>query len=419
MILIKPFQAWRPVPEKIKDVASLPYDVMDSKEARERAIGNPDSFLHVTKPEIDLDDDVDPHDPSVYKKGAENLKRFIDDGILTHEKTPSLYIYQLQMGEYIQIGLVATASCIDYQEGRIKKHEYTRTDKELDRVKHVETLRAQTGPVFLMYRDRETIASYIKQGMQTEPIYHFKADYDVIHTIYRIENSDLISNIVEAFKDIDTLYIADGHHRSAAASTVQKHFAKNNPNHNGNESYNFYLTVIFPDSQLRILDYNRVIKDLNGLTKETLFEKIREKFELTEYHSKTSEKAYRPTREHEFGMYLENQWYCLKARPGTFHADDPVDNLDVSVLHDNLLIPVLGIGDCRTDMRIHFVGGIRGLGELERLVNEGEYKIAFSLFPTPISALMDVSDADRVMPPKSTWFEPKLLSGIFIHKLDG
>ncbi len=418
MISIKPFQAWRPVPEKISDVASLPYDVMNSNEARERAKGNPDSYLHVIKPEIDLDPNIDPHDPSIYTKGAENLNRLIEDGILMHDQTPCFYIYQLQMGEYTQVGLVATASCNDYHEGRIKKHEYTRTDKELDRVKHVETLRAQTGPVFLMYRDKENIANYIRQGMTSEPVYHFKAEYDVIHTIYRVDNIELINHIVNAFKKTNTLYIADGHHRSAAASKVQKHFAQSNPNHTGEESYNYYLTVIFPDSQLRILDYNRVVKDLNGLSKETFFDKIRENFELSRYETQTSDKAYRPMHEHVFGMYLDNQWYYLKAKPETFNINDPVDRLDVSILDDNLLTPILGIGDRRTDQRIHFVGGIRGLGELEHLVDNKEYEVAFSLFPTPISGLMDVSDEDRVMPPKSTWFEPKLLSGIFTHKLD-
>lgn len=418
MITIKPFRAFRPVPEKISAVASLPYDVMNSEEARERAKDNPDSYLHVTKPEIDFDSDIDPHDPAIYIKGAENLKRLIEDGILIRDDISCFYIYQLQMGKYIQTGLVAAASCIDYQEGRIKKHEYTRTDKELDRVKHVETLKAQTGPVFLMYKDQENIAACIREGMKSEPIYHFKAEYDVIHTVYKIDDKTLITRIVEAFKQMNTLYIADGHHRSAAAATVQRDFARANPNHTGNESYNFYLTVIFPDSQLRILDYNRVIKDLNGLSKKELLDAIRTKFNLEEYHTNTSEKAFRPFHELEFGMYLEKQWYKLNAKPGTFNTSDPVANLDISVLHDNLLTPILGIGDCRTDQRIHFVGGIRGLGELEKLVDSGEYKIAFSLFPTPIKALMAVSDADRVMPPKSTWFEPKLLSGIFTHKLD-
>jgi uncharacterized protein (DUF1015 family) len=424
MARVKPFEGLRPIPEKVSEVTSPPYDVLSSEEAREKAKGNPCSFLHVVKPEIDLDPSIDVCDPAVYEKGAENLRRLIDEGIMVQDPKPNFYIYKLRMGDREQIGLVAGASVEEYDQNRIKKHEFTRKDKEQDRVNHIDHLNAQTGPVFLTYRSSELIDRLIEKGMERDPVYDFVGDYDVQHTFYVVDDENLVQEIQDGFADIDALYVADGHHRSASASRVQKARIKKNPNHTGEEEYNYFLSVIFPDSQMLIMDYNRAVKDLNNRSVEEVLSLISEKFEVNPSSSccegaeSCGEGAFKPRKMHEFGMYLMGKWYCLTAKDGSFEASNPIENLDVSILQKNLLEPVLDIGDPRTDNRISFVGGIRGLSELEKLVDSGEYGVAFALYPTSIEQLLSVADADKVMPPKSTWFEPKLRSGVVVHLLD-
>jgi uncharacterized protein (DUF1015 family) len=423
MITVKPFRGLRPVQNKVKDIASPPYDVLSSREAREKANGNPLSFLHVIKPEIDFEPDIDPFDPMVYSKGAENLKKLIDQGVLVQDKKSCYYIYKLTMEGREQIGLVAAASVEDYNEDRIKKHEFTRPDKENDRVRHVDNLNAQSGPVFLTYRAQKEIDDLLQKGMENKPVYDFIGDYQVQHTFYVVDNDNLIQKILEAFRKLDTLYVADGHHRSAAASRVHELRKAKNPNHTGEEEYNYFLTVIFPDSQMLIMDYNRVVRDLNGLSTDTFLDMVAEKFDVLEPEvccgcTGCEERAFRPQKMHQFGMYLKGKWHCLTAKEGSFNASDPIAVLDVAILQNNLLTPILGIQDPRTDKRIDFVGGIRGLAELEHLVNSREYEVAFSMYPTSIQQLMAVADAGKVMPPKSTWFEPKLRSGVVVHMLD-
>jgi len=413
MAIIKPFRGMRPVKEKIQEVASPPYDVLSSDEAREKTADNPNSFLHVVKPEIDLDPSIDIYDPRVYEKGKENLLRLINDGILVQDEKPCLYIYKLKMGNHTQVGLIAAASVDDYENDIIKKHEFTRVDKENDRMRHIDSLNAQTGPVFLTYRENKDIDKLIDLAMQKEPVYNFIGDYAVEHTVYLIEDDDLINRIVNAFKNINYLYVADGHHRSAAATRVRKERMEANPNHTGQEEYNYFLSVIFPDSQMQILDYNRVVKDIKDLSVEEFIERIEDKFSVEQKDS-----TYKPEALHTFGMYIDGKWYKLTAKEGSFDSSDPVASLDVAILQGNLLSPILSIDDPRTDKRINFVGGIRGLEELERLVDSGDYKVAFALYPTGIDQLLSVADSGNVMPPKSTWFEPKLASGVVIHILD-
>jgi len=422
MVQVKPFRGMRPTPEKIGEVASPPYDVLSSEEAREKAKDHPNSFLHVVKPEIDLDPSTHLYDPRVYAQGRKNLKRLIKKGILSQDEKPCFYIYKLRMGEHEQVGLVAVASVEDYIQNRIKKHENTRPDKEQDRVNHIDHLNAQTGPVFLTYRAREEINESIKTGMEKKPVYDFIGDYDVHHTFHVVGDEALIQKIQEGFSRIEALYVADGHHRSAAATRVREIRMKQNPQHTGNEEYNYFLSVIFPDSQMRILDYNRIVTDLMGMSTEEFLSKVEEKFEINIQGcagcAGCGEMAYRPRTIHNFGMYLDGQWFSLTAKETTFDSSDPISCLDVSILQENLLSPILGIENPRTDKRIHFVGGIRGLEELARLVDSGDYTVAFSLYPTSIDQLLSVSDAGKVMPPKSTWFEPKLRSGVVIHMLD-
>ena len=414
MATIRPFRGLRPRKELAEKVASPPYDVLSSNEAREMAKNNPYSFLHINKPEIDLPPETNIYDESVYLKGKENLDRFIKEGILVQDEKPMFYVYRQIMGDHVQIGLVAGASVEEYEKNLIKKHELTRADKEEDRVKHVNTLNAQTGPVFLTYKAKPEIDALINRIIQNPPEYDFTADDGIRHTFWLVDNEQDIGRLQELFKTLDCLYVADGHHRSAAAMRVKQMRQAQNPNHTGNEEYNFFLTVIFPHNQMYIMDYNRVVKDLNGLSKEAFLDKVKEKFEVKEI-GPTTEK---PKQKHEFVMYLDGKWYRLKAKPGTFDEKDPVAQLDVSILMNNLLVPVLGIGDPRKDKRIDFVGGIRGLEELKRRVDSGEWQVAFGLFPTSIEDLMAIADAGKIMPPKSTWFEPKLRSGLIIHLLD-
>ncbi len=414
MATIKPFKGLRPKRDLAEKVASPPYDVLNSEEARVMAKDNPYSFLHINKPEIDLPPDTDPYSKDVYRKGADNLRRFKSDGIFITDEKPCFYIYRQIMGNHSQYGLVAGASVEEYQKNIIKKHELTRAAKEEDRVNHVNHLNAQTGPVFLTYKAVPEIDRLIDRIAAGDAEYDFTADDGIRHTLWVVEDNDNIGQLQALFAKIDYLYVADGHHRSAAAARVYEMRKKNNPNHTGDESYNFFLTVIFPDKQMHIMDYNRVVRDLNGLSEETFINTVKERFQIEEIHGSVS----KPDAKHTFVMYLDNQWFKLAAKAGTFDEADPVGRLDVSILMNNLLQPILGIGDPRKDDRIDFVGGIRGLEELKKRVDSGEMKVAFGLFPTSIEDLMAIADANETMPPKSTWFEPKLRSGLVIHELD-
>jgi len=413
MAKIKPFKGVRPAFDKIKDVASPPYDVLNSAEARVAVQGKPYSFLHVIKPEVDLPEDIDLYDEKVYQKGKENLYRMMQEGVLIQDATPCYYIYRLIMGDVCEVGLVAGTSVEDYENDVIKKHEHTRADKEADRIKHVDTLNANTGPVFLTYPAREDLDALMNELMKATPDYDFTADDNVRHTFWKIEDADVINKITDIFTRIPNLYVADGHHRSASGTKVGQQRRAANPNHTGDEEYNYFLSVIFPHDQLYIMDYNRVVKDLNDLSNGEFMAKVEEKFSV----EKIGYEPYKPEALHTFGMYLDGAWYKLTAIDGTFPANDPVKSLDVSIMQENLLHPILAIGDPRTDKRIDFVGGIRGLDELSRRVDAGE-AVAFSMFPTSIEQLMAIADAGKVMPPKSTWFEPKLRSGVIVHLLD-
>lgn len=415
MVLVRPFQGLRPRKDLAAQVAAPPYDVLSSQEARVLAKNKPYSFLHVNKPEIDLEPDIDLYDKRVYEKGAENLERYIANGIVFQDEKPRFYVYKQIMGNHEQVGLVACASVEEYEKGIIKKHELTRQEKEDDRLNHILYSNAQVGPVFLTYKAREAIDRLIRQVTAAEPEYDFVSDDGVRHTLWVVDDEGLIRKLQEEFGKVDALYVADGHHRSAAAMRVKQMKQAQNSNHTGNEEYNFFLAVIFPHNQMKILDYNRVVKDLNGLTEEAFLKHVEEKFHVEKLPGGN---AYRPEKPHTFGMYLKGHWYKLEARPGTFDDSDPVRRLDVSILQENLLAPILGITDPRKDKRIDFVGGIRGLKELEKRVNSGEWAVAFSLYPTSIEELMAIADAGKIMPPKSTWFEPKLKSGLVVHLLD-
>ena len=413
MSLIKPFRGLRPVPEHAADVAAPPYDVLNTAEARVRAAGKPWSFLHISKPEIDLPEGTDPYAPEVYAKGAENLQKEIEAGILMRDEQPRYYVYRLKMGEHVQTGLVFAGSVADYDTNRIRKHEFTRPQKEDDRVRQITALDAQTGPVLLAYRSSAEVADIISQVAAGAPAYDLVADDDVGHTLWVMEDQSQIDRLTEIFDAMDALYIADGHHRSASASRIAKTKNAEQGTAVGDNSWDYFLCVAFPHDETRILDYNRVIKDLNGRTPQELLEQIAASFVIEE----TAGMA-KPAKAKQFGMYLDGQWYLLEINPELVPHDDPVARLDVSLLQDNLISPLLGVADPRTDNRIDFVGGIRGLAELERRVNSGEMQIAFALHPTSMEALMAVADAGEVMPPKSTWFEPKLADGIVSHVLD-
>jgi len=408
MSLIQPFRAYRPKAELAARVASVPYDVVSTAEARQLAKGNPYSFLHVCRPEIDLPEGVDEHADGVYATGAANLKKLIADGILAREAEDSLYIYQQRMGEHVQAGVVALCSVREYEENRIKKHELTRRDKEDDRTRHICEQNANAEPVFLTYRAQAEIDDIVDGVRASAPLYDFTLADGVAHTIWRIADRAMMGRLIELFGGIEALYIADGHHRTASAVRYGQGCRARNPQTTGLEPYEFFMAVVFPHNQLKIFDYNRIVKDLNGLTPDEFLAKIGEKFEVS-----SAEKR-QPSHAASFGMYLQGKWYALKARAGSYPAEDPIKRLDVSILQDNLLSPVLGIHDPRTDKRIDFVGGIRGMNELERRVEEG-YAVAFSLYPTSLDQLIDVADAGEIMPPKSTWFEPKLRSGLLVR----
>ena len=413
MTLIRAFTGLRPVLNRAEDVAAPPYDVLNSAEARQRVEGREWSFLHISKPEIDLAEGTDPYTDEVYAKGAENLQHMIDANVLARDEKPSYYFYRLVMGEHVQTGIVAAASVPDYDTNRIRKHEFTRPDKEDDRVRNIDTLNTQTGPVFLTYKNSSAVDAIAASVTSTEADVDITADDGVQHTLWSVSDEEVVSKLTEIFDAMDCLYIADGHHRSAAASRVAAKRKAENTAHTGNESYNYFLSVIFPDNQMMILDYNRVIKDLNGLDVDSLLEKVAENFIVT-----ASDSAVKPSANCEFGMYVAGQWYKLEINSSLIPENDPVASLDVSLLANNLIDPILGVSDPRRDKRIDFVGGIRGLAELEKRVDSGEMAVAFSLFATRIDQLMDVADSGNVMPPKSTWFEPKLADGLVSHVLD-
>jgi len=403
---IRPFNAVRPPADRVKEVASVPYDVVNSAEAKSLAEGNPLSFLHVSRPEIDLPEGTDIYNDLVYRKAVDNYAKLTRECPLLVEEAPSIYVYRLIMGEHEQIGVVACCSVDEYDNDLIKKHERTRRDKEDDRTHHMTVLRAQTGPVFLTYRARRDIDTMVMEVTMTDALFDFTAEDGIQHTVWRVP--DLV-RFAEAFREVPLLYIADGHHRAASASRARAQLKEQSFAYTGDEEYNYFLAVMFPDEQLKILAYNRVVKDLNDLSKEEFLTKVREQFEIS------SEGAPAPNEPKNWSMFLDGKWYALTLRPDSPAAEGPVASLDVSVLQDRLLDPILGIKDVRTDKRIDFVGGIRGTEELERLVNEGRAAVAFSLYPTTVDDLLQVSDAGEIMPPKSTWFEPKLRDGLLIH----
>ena len=411
MAVVKPFICIRPAKEKVAKVASLPYDVYNRKEACAAVAGNPVSFLNIDRAETQFSDDVDTYADCVYEKARELLDTQIAEGVYVTDAGDHYYLYELTMDGRSQTGIVACSSIDDYVNGVVKKHENTREDKELDRIRHVDTVNAQTGPIFLAYRQNETLKAIVAEEKAKPFLYDFVSDDGIRHRVWKIDDPAQTAAIEAAFAAIPATYIADGHHRAASAVKVGLKRRAENPGYTGEEPFNYFLSILFPDEELMILPYNRVVKDLNGMSREQFFEAVKEKFELEEI----GKEPYAPAEKGTFGMYLDNTWYALKVLP-QYRSADPVKGLDVSILQDQLLGPVLGIGDPRTDKRIDFIGGIRGLKELERRVRE-DMEIAFSMYPTSIKELLAVADAGLLMPPKSTWFEPKLRSGLFIHKL--
>jgi uncharacterized protein (DUF1015 family) len=407
MATIRPFRALRPPTEQAAAVSAVPYDVVNTAEARALAAGNPLSFLHVSRPEIDLPDGTDIHSDTVYAKAAENFEKLKDTAPLFIEDAPSLYVYRLRMGEHTQTGIAACCSIDEYDADIVRKHERTRKDKEDDRTRHMLTLRAQTGPVFLTYRGRDDINDLVIRAQQQEPLYDFTAPDGVTHTIWRVASGDrdLLS---EAFQAVPLVYIADGHHRAASASRARAEL-RTNPHHDGGEEYNFFLTVLFPADQLQILPYNRVVKDLSGMSADQFLKALSAKFDIADAASPS------PSQKSEICMYMGGRWRRLTLPTGTTNPIDPISSLDVSVLQERVLDPLLGITDVRTDKRIDFVGGIRGAKALEEMVDDGRAAVAFSLYPVTVDELMAIADANEIMPPKSTWFEPKLRDGLLSH----
>ena len=414
MAIIKPFKGIRPPQDLVEQVASRPYDVLNSAEAREEAKGNEKSLYHIIKPEIDFPVGTDEHDECVYQKAAENFQMFQDKGWLVQDDKENYYVYAQTMNGKTQYGLVVGAYVPDYMNGVIKKHELTRRDKEEDRMKHVRVNNANIEPVFFAYPDNAELDAIVKKYTANAPEYDFVAELDGFgHTFWIINDDNDIARITELFEAMPSLYIADGHHRSAAAALVGAEKAKQNPNHRGDEEYNYFMAVCFPANQLTIIDYNRVVKDLNGLTEEEFLAKLAANFIVEDKGTE----IYKPTGLHNFSLYLGNKWYSLTAKPGTYNDNDPIGVLDVTISSNLILDEVLGIKDLRSDKRIDFVGGIRGLGELKRRVDSGEMKVALALYPVTMKQLMDIADTGNIMPPKTTWFEPKLRSGLVIHKL--
>jgi uncharacterized protein (DUF1015 family) len=414
MAVVKPFKAIRPTTDLAKEVAALPYDVMNSEEARAMVQGKPYSFLRVDKAEIDLDPGIDLYDNRVYQKARKNLDRLVEDKILQEDAKECFYIYRLTMNGRSQTGLVCCTSIDDYRNDVIKKHEQTREEKEIDRINHVEICDANTGPIFLTYRDQKGIRKVLEDWTKNRLSHSaFTAEDGVIHEVWVIDREDVMQGLRNSFRQVDYLYIADGHHRAASAVKVGMKRREKDTHYDGTEEYNYFLSVIIAEEELYLMDYNRVVKDLNGFTVETFLKEVEKNFYVTKYDDQA---GVRPRERYRFGMFLEGCWYELRAKEGTFDENDSVGRLDVTILQKNLLAPILGISNPRTDKRIDFIGGVRGLGELERRASQ-DMKVAFSMFPTSIKDLMDIADKGAVMPPKSTWFEPKLRSGLFIHKL--
>ena len=414
MATVKPFKGIRPPQALVEQVASRPYDVLNSEEARQEAEGNEKSLYHIIKPEIDFEPGTDEHDPRVYQKAAENFQMFQDKGWLVQDEQENYYIYAQTMNGKTQYGLVVGAYVPDYMNGIIKKHELTRRDKEEDRMKHVRVNNANIEPVFFAYPDNAQLDAIVAKYTKEKPVYDFIAPGDGFgHKFWVIDQRADIDAITEEFAKIPYLYIADGHHRSAAAALVGAEKAKQNPHHKGDEEYNYFMAVAFPASQLTIIDYNRVVKDLNGLTEAEFLDALKENFDIQEVGTE----IYKPARLHNFSLYLGGKWYSLTAKPGTYNDNDPIGVLDVTISSNLILDKILGIKDLRSDKRIDFVGGIRGLGELKRRVDSGEMKVALALYPVSMKQLMDIADSGNIMPPKTTWFEPKLRSGLVIHKL--
>ncbi|MBI9013965.1 MAG: DUF1015 domain-containing protein [Clostridiales bacterium] len=413
MAVVRGFKGLRPKEDLVELVASLPYDVMNREEAKKMAEGNEKSFLHIVRSEMDVPAEVSPYDESVYQMARKNLDRFQEEGILIQDEKPKLYIYRQLMNGRVQTGIVGCTSIDEYMNNTIKKHEFTRPQKEQDRINNFDYCDANTAPIFLTYRKNDTINAIVNDWIKFHmPVYNFVSDDDITHIVWVIDADDVVGRIEELFKGVEYLYIADGHHRSASSVNVGNKRREANPNYTGDEEFNFFMSVIFPDEDLFIMDYNRVVQDLNGHTTEEFFKLVGEKFTITEVDG-----IYKPMSKKHFGMFIENKWYELVAHDGICDENDPVDRLDVSILQLNLLDPILGIDNPRTNNRIDFVGGIRGLEALETRVNT-DMKVAFSMFPTTMDDLLSIADAGEVMPPKSTWFEPKLRSGILTHKLN-
>lgn len=412
MAIIKPFRGYRPVPERAEEVAALPYDVLTSEAAAQMVQGRPYSFLHVDKAEIDFPEGIDPYDDRVYEKAGQNLQKMIAEGIYVQDEKPCCYIYRQTREGRTQTGLVACVSVDEYLQNRIKKHEFTRQDKEEDRVRHVDACNAHTGPIFLAYRHHEDIRRMLNIWMEKPPVYQFASSDEVKHEVWVIDDAAVIALLTMQFSEIPSFYIADGHHRAASAVRVAEKRRKQHPDYRGDEEFNYFLAVLFPDDELMIMEYNRVVKDLNGLVPEEFLQKVEQKFDL----EKRGETAPEPEK-HQFGMFLQGEWYLLTARDMLLQEAEPTERLDASILQKNLLGPILGIQDPRTDERIDFVGGIHGVTELERRTRE-DMTVAFRLHAVSIEDLMAVADAGKVMPPKSTWFEPKLRSGLFVHVIE-
>ncbi len=415
MSIIKPFKGFRPPVDIVEKLASRPYDVLNSEEARKEASGNEYSLLRVTKAEIDLPQGTDEHAQAVYDKVVENYGMFKKNGWLVQDSEEKIYVYAQTMDGRTQYGLVACCHIDDYFNNIIKKHELTRKDKEEDRMIHVRITNANVEPVFFAYPAKKEIDEIVARKTAEKPLYDFVAKEDGFrHQFWVIDDKKEIARLVEIFdKDVPYLYVADGHHRTAAAALVGKEKRSQNPGHTGKEEYNYFMAVIFPENQLKIIDYNRVVKDLNGLTSAQFLEKLGKDFDVKE----TGTGIFTPSKLHEFGMYLDGKWYCLQAKQGTYDDNDPIGVLDVTILSNLVLDNILGIKDLRTDKRIDFVGGIRGLGELERRVDSGEMKVAFAMYPVSMTQLINIADSGNIMPPKTTWFEPKLRSGLVIHEL--
>lgn len=413
MAIIRPFKAYRPIKEHVKDIAALPYDVMSSKEARGMVKNNKYSFLHVDRAEVNLDESVGEYDKVVYDTAKKVLENMIEEGLYIQEKAPAIYIYQQIMDGRGQKGIVCCTSVDDYINNIIKKHERTRLLKEIDRVNHVDICNANTGPIFLTYRNNNEISSIVEEWTKKEPVYDFISEDGNGHRVWIIDDNIVIEKLVKLFKSIKYLYIADGHHRSASAVKVALKRRKQLGKYTGNEEFNYFLSIIYPDTELKVFDYNRTVKDLNGLSEEEFFSKVEESFYLSKSESN---KPVTPKKKHEFGMYMNKQWFILRAKDGSFDESNPIDSLDVSILQNNLLNPILGISDPTKSERIEFIGGIRGLKELENRADT-DMKVSFSMYATTIDDIMNVADSGKTMPPKSTWFEPKPRSGIFIHKL--